>query len=97
MNSGELRHKIDLYTVNEQGNETYYKSKMAAIRTSSATRTDQQDAFDILVTYQIIVRYSPDIEKTMIIKRGERKFKIESLYDENEKHEWLVLTCIEVA
>lgn len=47
------------------------------------------------ITHRIKTRYRTDVTAEMRIKYGERRFKIESIIDLGERHEFLEMLCRE--
>lgn len=107
MNSGELRHRIDIYSkekiINELGEDDYTYEKLKTIWAAIIPQTGKlqnQQTETILsnVTHKIIVRYGSgkDITQDMYIMFKGKRFDIRFILNPYFKNESLEIFCEQV-
>lgn len=88
-------------TVTASGGATLTWSPVAVlwanVKPLSGSEKLEAEKLTTRITHQVTIRHRTDITTAHRIRVGTQTFRIESIADVDFRHEWLELTCEEVA
>jgi len=103
MKIGDLRHRITFQKPIETEDEYLSKTTVwqdvvtvwASVEPLTGREYFYAHQIKNEVSHRVRIRYRTDVNEKMRIKHLERYFKIESMIDMRERHEFLEILCVE--
>lgn len=104
MEAGNLRHKItlqrpaggDLSDPNGATEWEDYATTNASVLPLRGRELWEAKAAQSTIDHRIILRWRPGVKRSTRVLLGNRKFEVQYIIDQGERHEWLQLMCREL-